>query len=182
MELRFTRTGTRRYAVTARREEHPDLVCSPAPGFDERIPHDLVHLVAERRWALRDGIYGALAAGGDAGTFLPADGHYDRRYARRTARRAPPGRDMARSEELAALLHVAWCRRHGLGPRGTLPVHGADGTRTGRVDERRLARALDDLDAFARRWAALDVGGTVTESWPGAERATTGQRRRSREA
>lgn len=177
MRLEFARTGTRRYAVTACRDEHPDVRCSPAPGFHDAIPHDLVHLVAERRFGLRDGIYGAVAAGGDAGSFLPVDGSHDRRYARRTARRNPPGRDMARSEQLAALLHREWCRRHGLGP--AVPVdHGAA---AGAVDPREaatVAAALDDLDAFADRWRGLAVGGSVSEPWPWAEASASGRRRR----
>ncbi len=42
---------------------------NPAPGYDDLLPHDLVHLVVELHWGLRDGIYGDVAAGGNAGTF-----------------------------------------------------------------------------------------------------------------
>lgn len=176
MDLTFTRTGSHRYAVTARRGEHPDVACSPAPGFHDRIPHDLVHLVAERRFGLREGIYGALAAGGDAGTFLPVDGSYDRRYARRTARRAPKGPDMARSEELTALLHVRWCRRHGLA-EGVVVDHGALPREPAPRDLRSLEGALDDLDRFAERWAAAGVGTPVVEPWPWPERPASYRRR-----
>jgi hypothetical protein len=176
VDLIFTRTGSRRYAVTARRAEHPDVACSPAPGFHDRIPHDLVHLVAERRFGLRDGIYGALAAGGDAGTFLPVERSYDRRYARRTARRSPPGLDMARSERLAALLHVRWCRRHGHG-EGAVVDHGALPHEPEARDLRALEAALDDLDGFAQRWGALAVGASAHEEWPWPERPASHRRR-----
>lgn len=176
MDLIFTRTGSRRYAVTARRREHLDVACSPAPGFHTAIPHDLVHLVAERRFELRDGIYGALAAGGDAGTFLPVDGSYDRRYARRTARRAPKGPDMARSEELAAMLHVRWCRRHGHG-EGAMVDHGALPREPSDRELRTLDAALDDLDGFADRWRALEVGASTVEAWPWPERSASHRRR-----
>ena len=73
MLLIFRRTGQRRYSVLAKRETFPDLEMNPAPGYDPLIPHDLMHLVVEANLGLTRGIFGQLAAGGDAGTFhLPA--------------------------------------------------------------------------------------------------------------
>ncbi|MEX2446540.1 MAG: hypothetical protein WD734_04300 [Dehalococcoidia bacterium] len=63
MRITFIRTGDRRYRVEVRRETPPDLVMEPAPGFDADLPHDLVHLLVEQHWGLREGIYGDLAAG-----------------------------------------------------------------------------------------------------------------------
>ena len=51
---------------------------NPAPGYEDLLPHDLVHLLVEIRWKLRDGIYGDVAAGGNAGT-LPARRNATRR-------------------------------------------------------------------------------------------------------
>src|SRR3954470_21859195 len=47
------------------------LEMNPAPGFDVRLPHDLLHFVVERELGIRHGIFGQLAAGGTAGTFHP---------------------------------------------------------------------------------------------------------------
>src|SRR5215216_6123899 len=69
MILVFSRTGQRRYAVEARREGFPDVVMNPAPGYDPLVPHDMLHLVVEAQLKLTRGIFGQLAAGGDAGTF-----------------------------------------------------------------------------------------------------------------
>jgi hypothetical protein len=69
MILVFRRTGQRRYAVEAHREGFPDVVMSPAPGYDPRMPHDMMHLVVEAQLGLTRGIFGQLAAGGDAGSF-----------------------------------------------------------------------------------------------------------------
>lgn len=46
---------------------------SPAPGYDDHIPHDLVHSVVEAELALQSGVFGRAARGG--GTFIaaPAD-------------------------------------------------------------------------------------------------------------
>lgn len=69
MQVTFTRTSDRRYAVTVVRPAGDRVTMDPAPGYHPHIPHDLAHLVVERHLGLRDGIYGSLAAGGDAGTF-----------------------------------------------------------------------------------------------------------------
>ncbi|MBO0851835.1 MAG: hypothetical protein J2P20_20410, partial [Pseudonocardia sp.] len=112
MEVSFTRTGARRYAVTAYREASVPVTMDPAPGYEEYRPHDLVHFVVELRWGLRDGIYGQLAAGGDAHTFRPVDEVRTRRWARRSARRnAASGADVALSERLAATAHTTWWAR-----------------------------------------------------------------------
>src|SRR5829696_1508173 len=69
MILVFRRTGQRRYAVEVQRLGFPDLVMNPAPGYDRLMPHDLMHLVVEAQLGLTRGVFGQLAAGGDAGTF-----------------------------------------------------------------------------------------------------------------
>src|SRR4029453_15282152 len=69
MILIFRRTGQRRYAVEVKRPPHPDVEMNPAPGYDALMPHDLMHLVVEAQLGLTHGIFGQLAAGGDAGTF-----------------------------------------------------------------------------------------------------------------
>ena len=69
MDVTFTRTGERRYAVSA-----GALAMHPAPGYDDEIPHDLVHLAVELACGIPMGVFGQLEAGGTAGTFQPADG------------------------------------------------------------------------------------------------------------
>src|SRR5688500_10521374 len=65
----FQRTGQRRYAVEAQRTGRPTVVMNPATGYDPLIPHDMMHLVVEAQLGLTRGVFGQLAAGGDAGTF-----------------------------------------------------------------------------------------------------------------
>ena len=69
MLLIFRRTGQRRYAVEARRTSFPDVEMNPAPGYDQCIPHDMMHLVVEAKLGLTRAVFGQLASGGDAGTF-----------------------------------------------------------------------------------------------------------------
>jgi hypothetical protein len=78
----------------------------PAPGYSDLIPHDLVHLVIEEQLGLRDGIFGQLAVGGNAGTFVPTQELRTRAWARRVERRnRATGKDIGRSEALAAQVY-----------------------------------------------------------------------------
>jgi hypothetical protein len=84
----FRRTGQRRYSVEAQRAGLPALVMNPAPGYDELLPHDMMHLVVEAQLGLTRGVFGQLAAGGDAGTFhLPLEHDKSGRETARARRR-----------------------------------------------------------------------------------------------
>jgi hypothetical protein len=144
MKVTFVKKGARQYAVEVSRERYPDLWCGSI-GYDDRLPHDLLHFVAEAEYGLDGGVFGDLAAGGNARIFQSYDQEltaklWRKQRIRRT--RLPDGR---RSEELASELERGW--RH-----KTLPPH--------------LERKLDDL---AARWSALQVGGSLTLEWPRPE-------------
>ena len=70
MLVHFRKTGARRYAVLVERDHAPTLVAQ-APGYDDYLPHDLLHFVAEAEWGLDGGVFGQLAAGRRSG-HLPA--------------------------------------------------------------------------------------------------------------
>ena len=72
MRVTFLKTGERRYAVRVSRDRYPDLACGSI-GFDEWLPHDLLHFVAEAEYGLDGGIFGDLAACGNARIFVPVD-------------------------------------------------------------------------------------------------------------
>ncbi|MBB2987211.1 hypothetical protein [Terracoccus luteus] len=169
----FARIGVRRYEVRVHRELATDLLMSPAPGWNDLVPHDLVHLVVEHRFGLRDGIFGQLAAGGNAWTFVPTQEQRTRAWARRVERRnRARGTQIGRSEQLASAVLPVWLRRRGLAPD---PAHAA-ATSTlpeGDLDTRDLELALADLDELSTRWQALAVGGSVEVEWPWPETGTT---------
>ncbi len=149
MEVTFSRTGERRYAVTARPDHWPAVTMNPAPGFDPRLPHDLVHYVVEREHRIELGVFGQLAAGGNLRTFRRLDGTPDRRLRKRGERLAREHLDeLARSERLAAEALRAWIR----GPRP-------------HADER-LERVCARLDELSELWRRLGVGGELTLTWP----------------
>jgi hypothetical protein len=163
MQVRFERTGHRRYAVAVLRSQHGDLRMDPAPGYSELIPHDLVHLVVEKEFGLRQGIFGQLAAGGNAGTFVPTDELRTKAWARQVERRnRSTGRDLERSEDLAAQVYPRWLRHSGHLP-GSQYVH-QDPPPTD-LSDTELRRAFTHLDELSRKWRALDVGEAMTVAW-----------------
>src|SRR4051794_10372549 len=113
MQVTFAKTGERTYSIAARRPGGDVLHMPRGPGYDPWLPHDLVHFVVERHFGIACGVFGQLAAGGDAGTFFTIP-HRRRDPARRlSARLGALGReDTARSERLAAACMAAWHARH----------------------------------------------------------------------
>jgi hypothetical protein len=151
VKVRFTKQQGR-YDVYVSRDRATDLFIRSAPGYDEWLPHDVLHFVAEVEYGLDGGVFGHLAAGGNARIFISVDPKETARIwrqARMKKVRLPDGR---RSEELAGRLERGWRRR-------TL--------------ERAL---LAKLDALAEEWHSLPVGGELTLEWPRAEGGKRGGR------
>ena len=141
----------------------------PAPGYSELIPHDLVHWVAEEEFGLQDGIFGQLAAGGNAGTFVPTEELRTRTWARQVERRnRATGTEMGRSEALAAQVYPRWLRHSGHLRGGQYVQQGPPRTDLSDTD---LARAFERLSSLSGTWRAVGVGGSMTVEWPWPERA-----------
>lgn len=167
MQVLFRKTGVRRYGVLVERAAGPALMMHPAPGYDDFLPHDLLHFVAEAEWGIDGAVFGRLAAGGDAGTFWPVDHDLLRKFRRRrkrVARGRPRGR---RSELLAGVLEAAWNARHGRAP---LPDDWESRLAAVGVEPARLDGVLVSLDALAEQWRALEVGESLKLEWPRRER------------
>ena len=156
MRVSFTKTGSRRYSVYVSRERAPDLWCGSI-GFDDRLPHDLLHFVAEVEYGLDGAVFGDLAAGGNARIFQPVDPTLAAKMWRKQRIRPTRLPDGRRSEELVGELERGW-RRRSLAPA--------------------LQAKLDDL---AEQWRAVQVGGSLTLEWPrpeGRKRHPSPRRRR----
>jgi hypothetical protein len=155
---------------------------NPAPGYDDFVPHDLLHFVVERALRIGKGLFGQLAAGGTAGTFRPirTDVHprevsrLARRLARRGARLTREGRDDSElSERAAQACHQAWMTRAG---GGTL-THTRSDTQAGQLQPGELAesalvltreqldRACSELDELSAAWQRLKIGQALTLVW-----------------
>ncbi len=173
MNVRFRRTGARRYAVVVTVAGEPPRTMDPAPAYDDEIPHDVVHYVVEAELGLINGVYGRAARGG--GTFITTAGpdvgpreraRRQRKQHRREralgAQDARHAADMAQSERLAALCDVAWRRKHGQRPD---PARSAPVPRT--EDAANVERVVSRLDAIAPPWRELPVGDELVFEWPG---------------
>jgi hypothetical protein len=177
MDVSFKRTGERRYAVITEVPGQGVRRMDPAPGYDEQIPHDLVHYVVEAELKLVGGLFGRTASGG--GTFLAgAEDDRDHRQRQRDRRKQlrredrlrrqdhQGDSDMARSERFTGICDLAWRRRHG--QRGEAAAWLKPDPLSPE-DEAVVERVLGHLDEIARIWSALPVGGAITFAWPGVE-------------
>ena len=144
MRVAFTKTEVRRYGVYVQRDEAPDLWMF-GPGYDDDLPHDLLHFVAEAEFGLDGGVFGDVAAGGNARIFLPVDRSLIPKLWRRRRMHRHVLPDGRRSEQLAWQLEQGWRAR-------TL--------------EPALQRKLDELSG---RWRALGPGESLTLEWPRPE-------------
>ena len=173
MKISFVKTGTRRYGVHVERERAPALWIGTAPGYDDYLPHDLLHFVAEAELGLDGGVFGDLDAGGNARMFVPVDKELVAkmwRQKRMHGYRLPDGR---RSELLAGVLEGAW-EAHGAGR--DLTAAQRERTVEAGLDEAKVRALLPLLDDLAERWHALEAGGKLTLEWPRPE----GRKRRPR--
>jgi hypothetical protein len=167
MNVTFKRTGERRYGVFIEREKGHALVMHPAPGYDEFLPHDLLHFVAEAEWGIDGGVFGQLAAGGDAGTFWPVEQELLSKAMRRRKRTKKRYKGGRRSELLADILERAWKARQA---NERLPRDWTERLAKARVDPEELAPVVASLDELAARWHALRIGESLTLEWPRPER------------
>ena len=149
MRVRFIKKE-HRYDVYVERDRATDLFIRSAPGYDDWLPHDLLHFVAEARFGLDEGVFGHLASGGNARIFIPVDPKETAKVWRRNRIKKVKLPDGRRSEQLATRLERGWRER-------TLEPD-----------------LLAQLDALAQQWHDLPAGGELTLEWPRAGRGKHG--------
>jgi hypothetical protein len=156
-EVVFRRLNDRQYAIglirDGTRDVGGDVAVRIAPG-DAQVPHDLVHFIVEEQAALRLGIFGQCAAGGDVGGFFR--GSVGKRgkaqQLKRSRRLGGAGRsDVGLSERLAGLAH-----------RGNIPpeLDPADVSSALRLS---INRRLNEVLA---QWKGVPAGGDLVLRWP----------------
>ncbi len=186
MILVFRRIGQRRYAIEAKRPPLPDVEMNPAPGYDGLMPHDLLHLVVEAQLGLTGGVFGQLAAGGDAGTFHPSFKPQETsRVAARVRHRLKArgkilmrdGRDESEQSERATFIcWYEWLARSQSSDRRTAAQAMAQQARQVRdvapatelraLSERKLEEICQRLDELSSHWSRLGVGQSMAVRWP----------------
>lgn len=183
MKVHFIRSGERRYGMRIERAGAPVLVMDPAPGYDPDLPHDMVHFVVEAALGLKTGVFGQIAAGGDAGSFhVEAGGSLSAKERQRAARKQvakgaklikAQGREGELSELAAFLFDIGW--RSGErpdSPTQRVALGEAERTRASlSADERARIdaaqpRVFADFERLSKAWRALRVGGALMLEWP----------------
>jgi anaerobic selenocysteine-containing dehydrogenase len=164
MEVTFTRTGQRRYRVSV---DGPDVVSSymdPAPGYDERLPHDMAHFIVENELGIKGGVFGQIAAGG--AFIIPTDNTKRRKIARRRERIAHVNhKDALLSEHVIAVTCNLWQKKTSEAPSiAGFPAEA-------------IKRVCREFDAASEAWTRLGVGESMTLVWHGGS-GRTGRRSR----
>jgi len=186
MKVHFIRSGERRYSMRIERAGLPVLVMDPAPGFDPDLPHDMVHFVVEAALGLKTGVFGQIAAGGDAGSFhVETGGALSAKERQRAARKQVAkgaklikgqGREGELSELAAFLFDIAW-------RSSTRPDSAAQRVALGEAERTRASLSTDeraridaarprvfaDFGRLSKAWRALPIGGTLVLEWPSAQ-------------
>lgn len=165
VDVDFTKGSGRRYYMEVRRERGPVLAARQAPGYDDALPHEVVHFIVEAEAGLTGGVFGRVASGRSQ-IFWPEDQATARKQRRREAKHPLPrsaGRDMQRSESLVGVCTALWERK--VGRRAELPAW-FDLVATNEPPSELTDRIVERLDTFAAMWQAIPVGGTVTLHWP----------------
>lgn len=168
MVVVFRRTGERRYAVDIKRPPFRNLEMDPAPGYDRLMPHDLMHMVVEAELGFKQGIFGQLSLGGNAGTFRPPFSvnatsremaRLRRRVKARGAKLLQHGRDdCAQSERAAFICGLKWQGKEvrDIGGDAELPA----------LIDKKLTGICEHLDELSLYWSRLEVGQSMAVRWP----------------
>jgi hypothetical protein len=163
----FTRQTGCRYGVDVIRESGPPARLRVVKSDAEWLPREIAHFLVEREFGLKLGIFGQLAAGGDAGRFWAAPADRDSRLAHLSHRLQVTGRgDLGRSVAL-----VGWCTaayeietgRRSAGPVSPWPLFDVAA-----LPCEQVAGAVQSLAATAVAWSELHPGQRVSFDWPQA--------------
>ena len=165
MRVTFRKTNQRRYGVHVQRDAAPALWMY-GPGYDDDLPHDLLHFVVEAEFGLDGAVFGDVAAGGNAKLFQPVDKALVAKMWRKKRVRRYVLPDGMRSERLAGVLETAWKARRSGRP---LPAEWDDRLAAAGVGAAEVEALLPKLDGLAERWRTLPPGGELTLEWPRRE-------------
>jgi len=152
MKVTFTRTGERRYRVSVEGSDIESLYMEPAPGFDDRLPHDAAHFIVENELRILGGVFGQLATGGTANTFRSEELKKPRKTRQRGKEIAKANKNDALLSEHAVYAAQSRWEHHDIIPDTKIPL----------VD---ITRIIKGFEEFAAKWSRLAIGGSVTLEW-----------------
>jgi hypothetical protein len=158
---------------------------SPAPGYDQLMPHDMMHLVVEARLGLTRGVFGQLAEGGDAGTFhLSIYKQTTRELSRARSRLRTRGKKLllegrdesAQSERAAYICWHEWRNRSSVDKQRSEARSMTSQARQVKdvagkqellnLSKRKIEEICDYLDKLSSHWSQLEVGQSMIVRWP----------------
>ena len=163
MKVTFMRTRSRSYSVSVEGADIDPATMDPAPGYDDRLPHDAAHFIVENELVILGGVFGQIAAGGTANTFFSRESKKPREAKKRGAKMAKANsKDALFSEHAVYAAQSRW-EKQDIIPDTEIPSSDID-------------RIIRKFEEFSKQWSRLQVGGSVTLEWKHGGRT---QRKRS---
>jgi hypothetical protein len=143
-----------------------------------RLPHDIMHLVAERELRIRDGIWAGIAAGVVFQSMCHVSGRRPPHAAERSRELLRQFKQQGLRAELLADLVACVATLETMTQdkirqlaRAKLAVLSHTGLAGSEVDPVVIAAAARALQVEAARWARLRVGEELSYEWPSAKAA-----------
>ena len=151
MLVTFTRTREKAYSLRIEGRKIAAAEMDPAPGYHDRLPHDVAHFIVENELGIEGGIFGQMAMGG---ILRPAE--RDARLQRKAKRRRDK---IFRANKNGALFseHAVYAAQSRWEKQEIIPD-----TKIPQVD---LDRVIAKFEEFANNWSKLPIGGSITLEW-----------------
>lgn len=186
MQVEFHRTGERRYAVVVLRDALPKLEMNPAPGFDLLMPHDMLHFLVEQELGLQKAIFGHVAAGGSAGTFMnhPSESKNVRKDTRDRRKLKQKGAKMLKkdgldeyfqSERATFFCLQNWyanstdeslrARAEELKDTAQSVFGTMSESEKLKLNKEKLAQIRTRMDELSQQWSNLKIGHSISLAW-----------------
>lgn len=157
MKVTFTKTHEKGYGVSVEGTGIDKVTMASAPGYDQRLPHDVAHFIVENELGILGGIFGQIAAGGTANTFFSTEAKNKRKARRRGAEMMKANKNDALFSEHAVYAVQSRWEKHDIIPDT-------------KISQNDLDRIAQKFEEFAAEWTKVEIGGSVTLEWKNAER------------
>jgi hypothetical protein len=153
MKVTFTRTKERAYSLKIEGPKIATAVMDPAPGYHDRLPHDVAHFIVENELGIEGGIFGQMAMGG---IIRPVE-----RDARIQRKAKIKRETIFRTNKNDALFseHAIWAAQSRWEKQEIIPDT--------KIPQPDLDRVIAKFEEFAGVWSKLPVGGSITLEWKG---------------
>lgn len=153
MTIRFVRIAGEADRIYVKRSDGSETSWS-FPTFGDEIPHDMMHLVVETFFSLRNGFWGRVDAGVD-----PARVNQMANRTGGAKKYAAFGEDLTELDLAEALAGLSWSIRE-LTPAARIEML-RKAVSTDRITENDLVKVQQRIDELRAKWRALLPKGTI---------------------